>query len=171
MEKKIFLLPKTILAIVIMVLVAACGQTTKTEREGEPDIYSVTDDDAGMNEAIKKSRQTFDNFLNTLRNRKDNQSDFSVKMPFATEFGGEHIWLVDVEEREGKLFGQIDNVPESVTEVQLGDTVEIVKDKISDWFYVEDNKLIGGLTIRLLRDRMSPEERKQFDEEYGLELE
>ena len=124
-----------------------------------------------MNEAIKKSRLTFDTFLTTFKNKKRNQTGFSVKMPFPTNDGAEHIWLVNIESKGGKLFGQVDNVPESVTSISLGDEIEIDRNKISDWFYVEDNKLIGGLTIRVLRDRMSPAEKKQFDREIGLKIE
>ena len=36
-------------------------------------------------------------------------------------------------------------------------------DDITDWMYIEDGRLIGGYTTRLLRERMSPEERKQLD--------
>lgn len=170
MTRELTVCVRRIQIVLALVLVSACGQTQKTEREGEPDIYSVGDEDEEMNKAIMKSRATFDDFLSAYNNKKEDQTDFSVKMPFATESGAEHIWLVDISMKDGKLFGQVDNLPESVTNIQLGDTVEIQKEKISDWFYVEGNKLIGGLTIRVLRDRMSFEEREQFDMDYGLEF-
>jgi len=34
---------------------------------------------------------------------------------------------------------------------------------ISDWLYLEDDLLVGGFTLRVIRDRMSPVERMQFD--------
>ena len=161
---------RIIFIIVGLVTLVACGQTTKTERQGQPDIYSVEDSDKEMNEAIKKSRQTFDIFLTTFKNPKSNQTSFSVKMPFPTSDGAEHIWLVNIESAGGKLFGQVDNLPENVSSIKLGDKIEIEKYKISDWFYIENNKLIGGLTIRVLRDRMSADEKKQFDEEFGVKF-
>ena len=91
-------------------------------------------------------------------------------MPFPTSDGAEHIWLVNIESVGGKLFGQVDNLPENVSSIKLGDKIEIEKYKISDWFYIENNKLIGGLTIRILRDRMSADEKKQFDEEFGVKF-
>ena len=78
--------------------------------------------------------------------------------------------MVNIESAGGKLFGQVDNVPENVSSIKLGDKIEIEKYKISDWFYIENNKLIGGLTIRVLRDRMSSDEKKQFDEEFGVKF-
>jgi uncharacterized protein YegJ (DUF2314 family) len=162
---------RTLLFILTLTSFATFGQTDKKQRQGEPDIYSVESDDKEMNEAIKKSRLTFDDFLTTFKNKKRNQSNFSVKMPFPTNYGAEHIWLVNIESKAEKLFGQVDNVPESVTSIKLGDKIEINRNKISDWFYIEDNKLIGGLTIRVLRDRMTPIERKQFDREFGVTFE
>lgn len=149
---------------------AACGQTTKSERAGQPDIYNVDDSDKEMNDAIKKSRQTFGKFLSAFENQNGNQSGFSVKMPFPTKEGAEHIWLVNIELKDGKLFGQVGNVPENVPNINLGDKIEIEKNKLSDWFYIENERLIGGLTIRVLRDRMSPEEKKQFDQEFGVKI-
>jgi uncharacterized protein YegJ (DUF2314 family) len=159
---------RTLTIILTLISVVCFGQTDKTERQGEPDIYNVESDDKEMNEAIKKSRLSFDDFLTTFKNKKRSQSSFSIKMPFPTNYGAEHIWLVNIESKNGKLFGQVDNVPESVTSIKLGDKIEIDRNKISDWFYIEDNKLIGGLTIRVIRDRMTPLEKRQFDREFGV---
>jgi uncharacterized protein YegJ (DUF2314 family) len=41
--------------------------------------------------------------------------------------------------------------------------VKTAKNEISDWMYVENKKLIGGYTIRVLRDNMPPEERREFE--------
>jgi uncharacterized protein YegJ (DUF2314 family) len=161
---------RTTLAICALIALIACGQTAKTERHGQPDIYSVEGSDKEMNEAINKSRDSFGQFVTAFENKNGDQTGFSVKMPFLTEDGAEHIWVVRIYSVDGKLFGQVDNVPENVSGVELGDEIEIERNKISDWFYIENNRLIGGLTIRLLRDRMSPYEKEQFDQEFGVEL-
>ncbi|MEP2671565.1 MAG: DUF2314 domain-containing protein [Cyclobacteriaceae bacterium] len=163
--KKIFII------LFSLVHFTSIGQVGKTEREGEPDIYAVDSDDKEMNEAIKMSRLSYDKFLASFTKPKRNQTSFCVKMPFATKNGSEHIWLVDLESQDGKLIGQVNNLPESVIGLKLGDKIEIEKDKISDWFYIEDGILVGGLTIRVLRDRMTPSERKQFDIEFGVRFE
>lgn len=158
----------------MIVLILLChpllGQSDKTERPGETAIYNVDSDDAEMNEAIKKSRLTFNEFLTAFKNKKDSQTSFSVKMPFATEYGAEHIWLTSLEIKDGKLLGIVDNLPQSVTSIRLGDIVEIDENKISDWFYLENEKLVGGHTIRLLRARMSSSERKRFDRTFGIKV-
>lgn len=42
---------------------------------------------------------------------------------------------------------------------------------ISDWMIIEDNKLIGGYTIKNLRNKMTEEERKAFDGSFGVIIE
>lgn len=149
----------------------SCGQQKINDREGEPDIYNTDSDDKEMNEAIGKSRATFNDFATAFDSKKRSLSYFSVKMPFPTERGAEHIWLSEVTKTGGKFYGKIDNLPEEVTSVELGQTIQIDPSKISDWFYVDNGKLVGGLTIRVIRDRMSPAERKQLDQEFGITIE
>ncbi len=36
--------------------------------------------------------------------------------------------------------------------------------------YIENGKLFGGYTIKVLRNRMTEEERKQFDAESGMQI-
>jgi hypothetical protein len=72
---------RTLLITLTLISFATFGQTDKKQRQGEPDIYNVESDDKEMNEAIKKSRLTFDDFLTKFKNKKRNQSNFSVKMP------------------------------------------------------------------------------------------
>ncbi len=161
-----------ILLLVFLVLSsqAIFGQAEKIERAGEPTIYNVDTEDEEINEAIRKSRLTFGEFISAFKSKNSSQRTFAVKMPFATEYGAEHIWLTSLELKGDKLFGLVDNLPQSVNTVRLGDLVEINEEKISDWFYIENDKLIGGLTIRVLRDRMSKSERKRFDRTLGATI-
>jgi len=55
--------------------------------------------------------------------------------------------------------------------VKIGDTIEIRPNEISDWMYIDNGTLRGGSTIRVLRNRMSVEERTAFDAEYGVVIE
>ncbi len=159
--------------LLILIGLAGCNnnQTTKTEREGEPTIYSVTDNDTEMNEAIKTANQTLDQFNVALISSNPDLQYFALKTRFKTPNGGEHIWVSNITFEDNKYYGVVDNLPESTTDVKIGDTIQIVKDNISDWMYVDNQKLLGGFTIRLLRKRMTELERKQFDAENGLTIE
>jgi len=43
--------------------------------------------------------------------------------------------------------------------------VEFEPSYISDWMYIDDGYLVGGYTTRVIRDRMTPEEREAHDAE------
>jgi uncharacterized protein YegJ (DUF2314 family) len=65
----------------------------------------------------------------------------------------------------GKMFGYVGNVPDKVKNLTLGQKVIIDKDNISDWMYLDSNFLVGGFTIRVLYNKMTDTEKKQFENE------
>ena len=115
--------------------------------------------------------KTLDKFNEALKSGKPDFEYFALKTRFNTPNGGEHIWVSNIILKEGKYFGVIDNLPESTTDVKLGDTIQIKNDNITDWMYIDNQKLRGGYTLRVLRNRMTETERKQFDSDSGLIIE
>lgn len=164
---------KILLIIVILIVAISCNkiQKGKVERENEPDIIGVASDDSGMNLAIEKAKQSIANFDVALKSNNPKFTNFSVKKPYQTESGHEHIWISDVVLKGDKYLGIIGNTPEYTNEIKLGDTVLVDKSEISDWMYIEENKLRGGYTIRALRNKMSASEKKEFDNENGMIIE
>ena len=157
--------------LVALTLVSCNSKQNKTEREDEPAIYDVDANDNEMNKAIQTAVSTIDQFKTALQSENPNYSYFALKTRFETEDGGEHIWISNIVLRDDSFYGIVDNLPESTTEVSVGDTIQIVNSNISDWMYVDGQKLRGGYTIRLLRQRMTDAERNQFDQENGLIIE
>ena len=162
-----------LLTLILLIAIVSCNdnQTTKIEREGEPEVYVLTDADAEMNEAIKTANQTLHKFNEALKSGNPNFESFALKTRFDAPNGGEHIWVSNITLRDSKYFGVVDNLPESTTDIKLGDTIQIRSDNISDWLYIDNQKIRGGYTIRVLRKRMTEIERKQFDAESGLIIE
>jgi len=151
----------------------ACQNNPKViTREGEPDIARIEGDDSEMNNAIEKANQTFSQFDDALNSNDTSLIALAIKMRFNTPEGnGEHIWLTDITKKGDQFYGVIGNEPNSTTEVKLGDTILISNAKISDWMYIQNGKLKGGYTIRVLRDQLSEEEKKAFDEQNGFTVE
>ena len=72
---------------------------------------------------------------------------------------------------DGKAFqGTIDNDPELVKNVKLGQRMTVRPRDVSDWMYLNNRKLVGGLTILVLRDKMSPAERAEFDKNVPFKI-
>jgi uncharacterized protein YegJ (DUF2314 family) len=157
-----------ILVLVIAFCSISCKNSNKVERENQPTIYNVESDDKEMTEAIKKANQTLTDFNSALLDSTIEVK--SLKVRFDTPKGIEHIWISNIKYDNGKYSGILDNLPEYVTENKIGDKIDVDTTKISDWMYIQNGKLIGGFTIKLLRNRMTESERKQFDAESGMQI-
>jgi uncharacterized protein YegJ (DUF2314 family) len=152
--------------------VAGCGggflrDGDHLQRPGNPDIVGVSGDDPEMNKAIDTSRKTVDQFITALKSPKPGQDHFTVKAKFGEGNNIEHMWIDPVRFDGAKFVGNLSNEPEFLKSPKLGDEVSVAKDQISDWMYVDKGHLVGGYSVRLLRDRATPEERKRLDEEVG----
>lgn len=164
---------KILSVIIILIITLSCNniQKGKVESENEHDIIGVESDDSDMNIAIEKAKRNVGNFTSALKSNNPNFFNFSIKKPYKTESGNEHIWISNVVLQGDKYLGIIGNTPQFTSEIKLGDTVLVEKSEISDWMYLDENKLRGGYTIRVLRNKMSETEKKQFDLENGMIIE
>ncbi|SFD65136.1 YegJ family protein [Flavobacterium phragmitis] len=157
-----------IVILISLICLISCKESNKIERDNEPPIYGVESQDEEMNAAILKANETLEHFNEGLKNpRAESQA---LKVQFSNSSGIEHMWVGDVVFKNGKYSGILNNDPEYVKEYRSGDQIEVDPSKISDWMYIENGKLYGGYTIKVLRNRMSEEERKQFDEESGMQI-
>lgn len=137
-------------------------------REGQPDVHYVASVSDRMNWAIEKAAHTLHYFEECLKQPKPNQNYFSIKVKIVDENASEHIWLVDPEfDAEGNLFGTIGNEPLDVKSVKIDQRIGINRSLVSDWMILEQGRLIGGYTIRALRDGVKKSELKAFDAQLG----
>lgn len=138
-------------------------------RDENPDYVRLNEEgQQQMDAAIVCAQKEIDVFIAGLNNPKPSQTYFSVKKPFPYQDGDktneEHIWLTDVTYADGVFSGRVGNDPVDVENIKLGDKVTVKKAEASDWMIIDGGKLVGGYTIRVLRDRMAPGERRVFDE-------
>lgn len=143
---------------VVTLALAGCGQKHPADK-----VTYVADDDPRMNAAMEKARATVKSFITALRSPKAGQSAFSIKMSFTDGGNTEHMWLTPVTFDGTKFTGTVNNEPEKVKSVKMGQKVTVAPDKISDWMYIENRKLVGGETLRVLRAALTPAERADFD--------
>lgn len=142
---------------------------TDADVPGPADIVYLSTEDEQMNWAIEKANLTLWYFEESLKEPHPEQQYFSVKIKIANETNIEHVWLEDPEfDTEGNLFGTVGNAPAHVTGVRLGDKVGVYRSVISDWMIIESGRLIGGYTIRAIRDNIPEEGHAAFDESVGL---
>jgi len=136
-------------ALLLAVVSVAWGAKPDTLVEGGYD-------EAEMNAAIARARKEVDEFIAIMKSK--GATSFAVKVPIEDKGEVEHFWMNNVTYRDGRFTGQINNEPGIVTNVKLGQTVTIEKNKISDWLYVRNGKMYGNYTLRPLLATMSEEE-------------
>jgi len=156
--------PAFLLLFLHFFLISACLPKSQDK------VTLVASDDAEMNAAIQKARDTVNTFIENLISPKPNQTYFFIKIRLADGDNSEHMWLNTVSYDGQFFYGNIANDPEFVKNIKPGDQVKVLPGDISDWMYVEDGKLVGGYTIRVLRNRLSAEEKRQFDSESWFKI-
>ncbi|KRT13968.1 hypothetical protein ASU31_22200 [Pedobacter ginsenosidimutans] len=145
------------------------GKKNVAEREGEPDMVYVPSEDERMNWAIEKANLTLWYFEQSLKNQQPYQNYFSIKVLITDGDEGEHIWLTDPHfDDEGNLFGTVGNEPVNIRSVKFNQKIGIKRDLISDWMIIENGRLIGGYTIRAIRDGVAEKEKAAFDNSIDL---
>jgi uncharacterized protein YegJ (DUF2314 family) len=118
------------------------------------ETIDVHETDHKMNVAIKNAIQTFPEFLDRYTNRKETDTEFSVKVMIEDQYGVEHFWVSDIEIKEDMFVGYIANEPQQVKSVVLGQKVNFQKQIISDWAYNDNGIRQGSFTLKVLLNRM-----------------
>lgn len=151
-----------------------CTSSLHTVKRGNDSVTSVSSEDQEMNAIIEEARGSIKEFLKEYNNPNSACTDFAVKYPFDTDPGSEnskeHIWLENIEKKDGKYYGIVCNNPYYIKKMKFGDKVEFDINKISDWKYIENGFLVGGKSIVYFYDRMSDNDKKNFEKEAGFKI-
>ncbi len=137
-------------------------------------IIPVQSDDSEMNAAMQTAREKFPEFWREV------SADYKRGIPAlggsmvkayfddpgGTPQGGEHMWVREVEYDGKVITGTLADAPRHLRSIRSGEQVTFPIERLSDWFYVDGGKAIGAFTVRVLRSRMSDQERKEHDSQY-----
>ena len=152
--------------------------------DSESPIFQSPSEDAEMEQAAAKARQTFRFFwremaweqrrivpgldLAAVKGAFSDPPEIRAKNPGGFEV--EHMWLLEVDFDGRQLEGTLINSPHSLKSFQEGDRVTIAGRQIFDWMYVIAGNVYGGFTVDVLRSRMGRAERKQHDQAWGFDF-
>jgi len=137
----------------------------------EPEVFTIPQQNREMKRAVHEARRTVGVFIQALQHPASGQHDFQVKKPFHQGTEVEHLWLSDVWFKGNRFHGYVDNHPRKIKGLKMGDRVSVNPNEISDWAFVENGRLVGGYTIRVLYYHLSPERRKALEEEARFRIE
>jgi uncharacterized protein YegJ (DUF2314 family) len=153
--------------VALSFLLVACASTPVPA----PTVEAKASPDVEMESATQQARETLDVFLQTIEAPHPDRTFVAVKARFLPpDEPAQEIWVDEVTYANGVLRGSMgDDIPS--LKLSLGERVTVAREDIVDWMIVEDGKLIGGYTIRLAVQRMSPVEKQRFLEtlDYSIE--
>jgi uncharacterized protein YegJ (DUF2314 family) len=128
----------------------------------EDKIVSIDSEDAEMNAAIDKARASLDGFWQKFADHGPNEDVFQIKLKLTDGTSIEHFWCGNIEGDEQAATCAIDNEPQTVKNVKIGQRIPVEPEKISDWMYIRDEKIVGGATIRALLKYLPTEEANEL---------
>ena len=168
-KSKILLWVSTGLLVLLVGFFALRRSTGKATRvEEKPGYRTIEETDPAMKAAISGARRTVSRFIDKISHPKPSYTYFAIKSAFRENRNVEHLWISFVR-YDGKMFiGNIASTPHEIRSLVFGTEVHVSPDSISDWMVVDNGVLEGGYTLRLLRARMTPPERRQFDQDGGF---
>jgi uncharacterized protein YegJ (DUF2314 family) len=119
-------------------------------------VTMVDKDDPDMLAAFAKARSETDNFIAIMI--AGTGDSYSVKVAVTDNGQTEYFWLDGLTYANGVFSGTIDNDPELVKNVKMGQPINVKKEDIYDWLYMKDGKMYGNYTVRVLLPKMSKED-------------
>ena len=102
----------------------------------------VPNADPEMETAKAQARASLGHFWERLANPGEGENGFAIKVALPSGANNtEHIWMKDVERKDGRISAVINNVPRDVKTVRLGERIEVAEPQISDWLYMRAGKM------------------------------
>lgn len=163
-------------------------------------IFFADGADSKMIAAYQKAQETFKYFWREqsweYRRIIPGLNVSCVKIAFTQEDSGsehpivEHMWINEIDFDGDHIKGYLINEPNELTNIQVGDYVEVPLNEISDWLFAITPstkkatglsklfsssadplpKTYGGFTIQKMRSDMSPSEKKDHDNAWQLDF-
>jgi uncharacterized protein YegJ (DUF2314 family) len=125
-----------------------------------------------MNAAIEEAQGSMSTIFQAMLAPKASYDFLSVKVRFTTPEGTyDDNWVEPVDFHDGRFtIRMIDGLAYDKN-LHADHTLDVPLKKVVDWMIVEkDGTLIGGYTVKLAYEHMSPTEKKEFLRVTGYKL-
>lgn len=159
------MLRATVFGILLVGLAIGCDD------KKVPNVVFVEGNDKEMNAAMKQAQAEVQQFIKAFQSPKPGQTGFSVKLAVTDGDNTEHMWLSGLKYENGQFTGKLDNDPVQLTNIKMGQPLTSKPDQVSDWMFIDNGKLVGGYTIRVLHQKLSAEEREQLEKTLPFRIE
>ena len=155
-----------ILAVLTVKPLSAQTITQKAERD---EVAIVAKNDPVMAAAMRKARDTLADFLVIAAAPKPGMTNFAVKVAIHQGNDAEYFWIDPFTDENGRFSGRINNKPDLIRSVKLGQTITFERSEIVDWMYLDGDKMKGNYTACALLKSASRQEAEEFKKRFGLD--
>lgn len=147
-------------AVAFLAGLCGCGPSGPTSSNGL--AVAAPKDDPILEAATSKARTSLGDFTARLKVPTPSQSGFSVKV--AIRAGGVHyLWLQKITHQDGRFTGVLGPDARGLDPHYPGEMITVSAEEVFDWMYVDSGKLVGGYSLRALRDQLSGKQREAFE--------
>jgi uncharacterized protein YegJ (DUF2314 family) len=147
----------------IAFIAALCGCGPKGPTPSSDLAVAAPKDDPILEAARRKARDSLTQFTSRLQEPAPSQSHFSVKV--AIKSGGmvHYLWLLNIKYLDGRFTGTLGPDARGLDPHHPGEMITVPAEEVFDWMYVDGGKLVGGYSLRALRDQLSGKNREAFE--------
>lgn len=135
-------------------------------------ISTFTDPDEEFEKAVRQAQDTLYILRQAFLAPKPAYTQMSVKVRFISNEGVEDMWTIPIDLLDNVYTVQMVEGVTLESGVHPERLVEVDPEDIIDWMILEkDGTVIGGYTLRLEYERLSPEEQEKYYERTGYKFE
>ena len=118
----------------------------------------------------EEARRTLPFFFQDLAKADGESTNHSIKYPFKAKASSgiamEQVWLTNIQFNKGTYYGVITSTPRYLNGMRKGKKVSFNPGEITDWMYIKNGKITGGLSIQYLLEQIP--ENELTAEQYSL---
>jgi len=160
-----------VVALICVLPIAGCGSGDKKTIMQSNSVQMVKEDDPDMLRAFARANDTLDVFLARLAANDPAIADPALKVKVQDGNAVEYLWVTSPAAIANGYSGIIDNNPELVKNVRIGEALSFPRSRIYDWTYhdAKTGKTVGNFTACALLAHESPASAGEFRNTYQID--
>lgn len=155
-----------VVALIIKIVQAFLKNRISFGGTDEDPMFFAHEDNELMKAASEQARSNLDGFISEMQ-KTDSDFHGSVKVKVSDNGETEYMWLDELNYSGNMFSGVINNDPQIVGNVNLGDPWKVGKDEVVDWIYQKDGKIYGNFTYKMAIQKWPKEKQVIALKDYG----
>jgi len=159
--------------IVCVILLSSCNMSNRNASLSPSPTIEIEQSDKEIERIADNARRALPIFFRNLSRPENGANNFYVKYPLSADDGSvepkvrEQVWLGNIRLKNNSYYGTLANTASSPD----GKNKEVIidTDKITDWMYIQDGKIMGGQSIKYLLEK-TPEDQRSEDQRRILRM-